>query len=80
MTRPGNWTQVSRAIGEHSYHYVSVRYEEMCGRVKMNETRKEIENKKKNKEKWKITGRRIKEYRNKYIFNGRSTRLGLFYT
>ena len=25
MTRPGDWTQVSRAIGEHSNHYANVR-------------------------------------------------------
>ena len=24
MTQPGDWTQASRAIGEHSNHYASV--------------------------------------------------------
>ena len=26
MTRPGDWTQVSRAIGEHSNHYANALY------------------------------------------------------
>ena len=26
MTRPGDWTQVSRVIGEHSNHYANVQY------------------------------------------------------
>ena len=26
ITRPGDWTQVTRAIGEHSNHYANVLY------------------------------------------------------